>query len=143
MRPEEISLATPALLFPALSLLMLSYTNRFLSLAALIRNLDGRYRDTRQRLLLSQIEALRVRVNLIRNMQSFGVASMLLAVISIFFLFEGWDVVGRIIFGLSLLAMIISLALCLREIQLSGNALDLLLSDLEDIDDEEHTGQML
>ncbi len=141
MRTEDINLATPALLFPALSLLMLSYTNRFLALAALIRNLDQRYRDTREPLLVSQIEALRHRVNLIRNMQAFGIISMLFAVLSILFLFEGWVAVGKIVFLLSLLSLLISLALCLREIQLSGNALNLLLSDLEDEDNNSQEGR--
>ena len=39
----EITLTTPSLLFPAISLLMLAYTNRFLTLATIIRGLHDRY----------------------------------------------------------------------------------------------------
>jgi Protein of unknown function (DUF2721). len=40
----EINLTTPALLFPAISLLLLAYTSRFLALAALMRELHVRYK---------------------------------------------------------------------------------------------------
>lgn len=72
----EITLTTPALLFPALSLLLLAFTNRFLGLANLIRSLKDRYASTQNRLVYSQIENLRVRLILIRNMQAFGSLSM-------------------------------------------------------------------
>ena len=91
----EISLTTPALLFPAISLLMLAYTNRFLTLATIIRGLHDRYKNEANDNLLGQIANLRYRIYLIRNMQIFGVLSLLFCVISMFALFAGWIAGGQ------------------------------------------------
>jgi hypothetical protein len=127
----EFTLTTPALLFPAISLLLLAYTNRFLALAALIRELHARYKSNPDDLIIRQIGNLGYRVILIRNMQAAGVASLLLCVVDMFVLFAGQLAVGKVIFGISLILLIISLAISLREIQISVNALNLQLSDLE------------
>ena len=127
----EFSLTTPALLFPTVSLLMLAYTNRFLTLATIIRNLYDRYHEKQDNNLLAQIDNLRYRVYLIRNMQIFGVLSLLLCVVSMFALFAGWYTGGAWSFGIALVLMIISLGISLRELQISVGALDLLLTDLE------------
>lgn len=127
----DFSLTTPALLFPTVSLLLLAYTNRFLTLATIIRNLYDRYHQSENRNLLAQIDNLRYRVYLIRNMQIFGVLSLLLCVISMFALFAGWYTGGAWSFGIALILMIISLGISLRELQISVGALDLLLTDLE------------
>ena len=127
----EFSLTTPALLFPTVSLLMLAYTNRFLTLATIIRNLYDRYHEKQDNNLLAQIDNLRYRVYLIRNMQIFGVLSLLLCVVSMFALFAGWYTGGAWSFGIALVLMIISLGISLRELQISVVALDLLLTDLE------------
>jgi len=126
-----IDLTTPALLFPTISLLLLAFTNRFLAIAALIRHLHDRYHSEPDDLILAQIGNLRYRVRLIRNMQVFGVWSLLLCVVCMFVLFGGWLFLGKIIFGVSLILMMISIALSLREIQVSVHALDLRLRDLE------------
>lgn len=128
----EISLTTPALLFPTVSLLMLAYTNRFLTLATIIRNLSDRYTNEQGENLLGQIKNLRYRVYLIRNMQIFGVLSLLMCVVSTFALFAGWIVAGQWSFAIALITMIISMLLSLRELQVSVVALDLLLTDLEE-----------
>lgn len=128
----EISLTTPALLFPTVSLLMLAYTNRFLTLATIIRNLSDRYANEQGENLLGQIKNLRYRVYLIRNMQIFGVLSLLMCVVSTFALFAGWIAGGQWSFALALITMIISMLLSLRELQVSVVALDLLLTDLEE-----------
>jgi len=127
----EISLTTPALLFPAISLLMLAYTNRFLTLATIVRNLYDRYKSERDENLIGQIDNLRYRVYLIRNMQIFGVLSLLMCVVSMFTLFAGWILVGQLSFAIALILMIISMLISLRELQISVGALDLLLTDLE------------
>lgn len=127
----EINLTTPALLFPAISLLLLAYTNRFLTLANLIRDLHARYKKEKDVLIIGQIANLRYRVHLIRDMQAFGVASLLLCVVSMFSLFAGLVDAGKYIFGISLILMMVSLALSLREIQVSVDALSLRLKDLE------------
>jgi hypothetical protein len=134
----EINLSTPALLFPAISLLLLAYTNRFLTLATLIRDLHSRYKANHDQLIIGQIANLRYRVHLIRNMQFFGVSSLLLCVVSMMALFFNWQEAGQWIFGISLVLMGVSLLLSLREIQVSVDALEIRLRDLES--DETHKG---
>jgi hypothetical protein len=129
-----MDITTPALLFPAVTLLMLAYTNRFNTLAAIIRNLHSKYQTDRNANLLAQIANLRYRVYLIRNMQILGVASLLLCIVSMFALFEGWTPVGHWCFAIALVLMILSMLLSLRELQVSVGALDLLLSELEEVE---------
>ena len=134
----DIDLTTPALLFPAVSLLLLAYTNRFLALAALIRSLHDRYHTQADKQIIAQIDNLRYRVVLIRNMQACGVSSMLLCVLCMFLLFFGQVVAAKVVFGASLALMIFSLGLSIREIQISVNALHLELRDLESYDGKRH-----
>jgi hypothetical protein len=128
----ELSLTTPALLFPTVSLLLLAYTNRFLTLATIIRSLHDRYQNDHSQNLLGQIANLRYRARLIRNMQIYGVLSLLFCVVSMFALFAGWGGLGQWSFVLALVLMIVSLGISLRELQVSVGALDLLLMELED-----------
>ena len=128
----EITLTTPALLFPTVSLLMLAYTNRFLTLATIIRTLHDRYKLENDQSLLAQIENLRYRVYLIRNMQIAGVLSLLLCVVSMFALFAGWVAGGQWSFALALILLLVSMLISLRELQVSVGALDLLLVDMEE-----------
>ena len=127
----DITITTPALLFPTISLLLLAYTNRFLAIASLIRNLHAKFREHCDELIFGQIRNLRRRVVLIRNMQALGIASLLLCVLCMFVLFAGQQAAGKWLFGVSLLLMIASLGVSLREIQISVDALDLELSDME------------
>lgn len=128
----ELQLTTPALLFPAISLLLLAYTNRFLTLANLVRELHAKYKQTGERVLVQQIHSLRYRINLIVWMQALGVLSLLFCTACMFVLFAGWLPLGKVIFGISLFLMIGSLALSFREIQVSADALNMRLSDLEE-----------
>ncbi len=132
----EITLTTPALLFPAISLLLLAYTNRFLTLAGLIRRLHADYRDQPSGEVLGQIKNLRARVGLIKNMQELGISSLLLCVLCMFLLFAGEVTAGKWVFGISLLLLLASLALSVREIHISVNALNIQLSDLETLEKE-------
>ncbi len=127
----EFNLTTPALLFPTISLLMLAYTNRFLTLATIVRNLYDRYKSNRDESLLGQIHNLRYRVYLIRNMQIVGVLSLLFCIVSMFALFAGWVLAGQWSFAVALVLLLVSLGISLRELQISVGALDLLLTDLE------------
>jgi len=129
----EINVTTPALLFPAISLLLLAFTNRFLTLANLIRDLHSKYKIDQNEVYVGQIANLKYRIRLIRDMQAFGIASLLFCVVSMFALFAGWLEVGKWIFGFSLILMMIALAISLREIQISVGALDLHLQDMEHI----------
>lgn len=130
----EINLTTPALLFPAISLLLLAYTNRFLTLANLIRDLHARYKANPEDVIISQLANLRYRVILIRNMQAFGVGSFFLCVVTMLVLFAGQQQIGYWLFGASLVLLMISLAISMREIQVSVDALNLRLSDIEEFD---------
>jgi hypothetical protein len=127
----EITLTTPALLFPAISLLLLAYTNRFLTLATLIRSLHGKYMEKPDEKIYGQIKNLRLRVKLIRNMQVLGVLSLLLCVVCMFVIFRGNLKFTEFIFGVSLILLILSLAVSAWEIQISVKALNIQLSDLE------------
>jgi len=130
----ELSITTPALLFPAISLLMLAYTNRFLALANLIRTLHDKYRkDSSRKDIVTQIHNLRTRIRLIRTMQAMGVLSFLFCVVCMYTIFRGWDEASYIIFALSIICFIISLINSLLEITLSMRALEVELSDMEDI----------
>ena len=127
----QIELSTPALLFPAVSLLLLAYTNRFVTLATLIRSLAEKYKTDHSVILLGQIRNLRLRVNLIKHMQAAGVTSLFFCVLCMFSLFFGFELLGRAIFGFSLLLMLASLGISVTEIWISVNALNLQLSNLE------------
>lgn len=130
----ELSITTPALLFPAISLLMLAYTNRFLALASLIRNLHDKYKkDPNQKHIIEQLKNLRARIRLIRSMQAFGVVSFLFCVVCMFCIFKGWQDASYLIFAASTLSFVISLLLSLTEITLSMRALELELSDMEEL----------
>jgi len=128
----ELNIQTPALLFPAVSLLLIAYTNKFLAIASLIRKLISDHEKKRQHHLLRQIRTLRRRLMLIRWMQVFGVASILLCVVTMFFVYQGWQIWAKILFALSLLLMITSLVISLMEIFLSAGALRVLLKELEE-----------
>lgn len=127
----NIDVTTPALLFPAISLLLLAYTNRFLTLAQLIRSLHQSYTEKPNTVLLGQIKNMRKRVHLIKHMQGVGIASLFLCVLCMFLLFSGQAELGKYTFGLSLIVLLFSLILSLREIAISVDALELHLSDIE------------
>ena len=128
---EELTLTTPALLFSAISLIMLAYTNRFLAYAAVIRNLKEKYLQEMDESLIRQINNLKLRLNLTRYMQIFGITSLLLCVLTMFLIYIDQHVMAVYIFGLALVLLIISLALLIWEIQISARALKLHLSDIE------------
>ncbi|MDO5524132.1 MAG: DUF2721 domain-containing protein [Bacteroidia bacterium] len=128
---EQLNLTTPSLLFSAISLLMLAYTNRFLSYAQLVRNLKETFLEDKDSVVLPQIANLRKRLKLIRNMQIYGILSLLFCVVSMFFIYIKMYVFAAYIFGFALILLIISLAICVREIQISIHALDVHLKDME------------
>ncbi|MBM7843384.1 MULTISPECIES: DUF2721 domain-containing protein [Herpetosiphon] len=128
----ELTFTTPALLFPAISLLFLAYTNRFLSIASLMRELKGRYKVDRDPRIRGQLENLRYRIGIIRSMQICGVAAFFFCVLCMFVLFAGQAFLGKLTFGGSLLLLLTSLGLSLREIQVSIDALSLEIADLDE-----------
>jgi hypothetical protein len=129
----EINFTTPALLFPAISLLLLAYTNRFLALANLVRKLHDEYkRGEQSKIILQQIHSLRSRLRLVRYMQGLGVFSFLCCVVTMYTIYSGWMVAVKYEFALSLLSLLVSLIISLFEITQSTKALELELSDIEE-----------
>lgn len=126
----EVTLTTPALLFPAISLLLLAYTNRFLALATLIRGLRSKYEAEHDQVILNQIKNLKKRILLIRNMQAFGIASIFTCVITMFTVYLQLPLISSVLFGLSLVFMMISLFLSFRETLISVNALNMELEKI-------------
>jgi hypothetical protein len=127
----DFNVTTPAVLFPAISLLLLAYTNRFLALASVIRRLHADYTAKPDPGYIRQIENLRWRIRRVRDMQFCGVLSLLLCTVCMFLVFSGLLHLAEIVFTLSLIVMIASLVFSLMEIQSSVRALDLHLQDLE------------
>ncbi len=130
----QISINTPALLFPAITLLMLAYTNRFLALASLIRKLNFEYKESNKNkeMVKEQIFNLRRRLTLIKQMQASGIFSFFLCVLSMLFIYFEYEIGAYSIFALSLIFLLISLALSLNEIYISTRALEIELKDMED-----------
>ena len=127
----ELTLTSPSLLFPTVSLLMVAFTNRFLKVASRIRELHKTYKNSPNENIKEQIRSLRIRVYLIRNMQALGISSLFLCVLCMFLLFAGKIWLGKIVFAISLIILMAALALSFREIQISVQALNLALSDME------------
>lgn len=128
-----LSLETPALLFSATSLILLAYTNRFLTIAQIVRSLKKNYDQEHNRSVLLEIKNLNKRITLIRYMQLFGVMSLFLSVFAMLLLFIEQADWGIYIFGLSLLSLLISLGISFWEVSISVKALRLHLKDLEEL----------
>ena len=127
-----LQIETPALLFSATSLILLAYTNRFLTIASVIRDLKKAYKEKESSLVLLEIKTLNLRLTLIRYMQMAGVLCLFLSVFTMLLLFLNQQLFGVYLFGLSLLSLLISLGLSFWEINISVDALRLHLSDLVD-----------
>ncbi len=131
----EINFNTPALLFPAITLLLLAYTNRFLAIANLIRKLHDEYiSGKKSNVLLQQLQNLKKRINYIRLMQALGVLSFLCCVVCMFSIYKEWKKAAELVFAASLLSLLASLIVSLVEIFQSTKALELELSDIEELE---------
>jgi hypothetical protein len=128
----DLTLTTPALLFPAISLLFLAYTSRFLTLANLTRELYARYKAEPDPKIKGQLHNLRYRITLIRQMQIFGVLSFFGCVLCMFLLFAGWEPAGKYVFGASLICLLVSLGISMRELFVSIDALNLHIRDIDE-----------
>jgi len=127
----ELSLSIPALLFPAISLTMLAYNARYLAIAALIRQLHQKYEETGSKRIKLQVNQLRTRLSIIKNMQASAIFSFLLAVITMTLIYVELRFWANFVFGLSLFALMISLILSFIEVQLSTKSLSVQLKDIE------------
>jgi len=128
---QELTLITPTFLFSAISLILLAFTNRFLSYAQLVRTLKDKYMEDHSAITRAQIMNLRKRLYLTKNMQLFGVASLLMCVVTMFLIYIGLQTISVYVFGFAILSLIISLSLSVWEIQISANSLKIYLSDME------------
>ena len=130
-----LSLETPALLFSATSLILLAYTNRFLTIAQIVRSLKKSYDRNKNKSILLEIKNLNLRLTLIRYMQLFGVMCLFLSVFAMLLLYVDQETIGIYVFGASLLCLLISLGISFWEISISVNALRVHLKDLsEDVE---------
>lgn len=125
----QLTVETPALIFPAISLVLLAYTNRFLGIATLIRKLHDQYKKNGDPTILRQIQNLRRRVTLIRDMQILSVISVLTATLTIILIFTGHQTEAKWAFGTSISLFVLSLCMSLIEIFISTQALNILLKD--------------
>jgi hypothetical protein len=128
---ELMNLTTPSLLFPAISLLLLAYTNRFIVLAQLILHLHSQYQENLKEVTIRQISNLRIRIMLIRRMQAMGFLSFVLCALSMFLVFIDLPLIAQTIFGISIFLLVLSLLLSLYEITISTKAIEIELEDIE------------
>lgn len=134
----QLDLSDPAVLFPSVSLLLLAYTNRYLALARIVREIVEHYHAHEAETQKRQIAGLRRRLTLIKYMQAFGVVSLMMCLSSMLCLFLQWHAMGETFFALALAAMFLSLSLCLWETLISCNALSVLLSRYLPMEDDEN-----
>ena len=127
---------TPIILFPALSLILLAYTEKFLQLGRLLRKIKAQHEAHNAPHLHEQILNLRKRLYLIRNMQAFGTGSFFLCLTSIFFTFSSFHQIAGYTFWFSMILMMIALALAFLEVRLSSAALKLALDEVGDNETE-------
>jgi len=126
-----MDLTTPGLLFPAISLLLLAYTNRFVVLTNVIRQLSSITDSDCPNIVKRQINILRKRLSVIKLMQSFGVLSFVLCTLSMLFLFLRYEQLGGILFALSLFLLVVSLLYSLYEVHISTQAINIELEKIE------------
>ncbi len=129
---EQLTLVTPTLLFSAISLIMLAYTNRFLAYASVVRSLHAKHLEQPDIRYIKQIENIKKRLYLTRSMQIFGISSLLLCVLTMFLIYIEYHNLAVWVFGLALILLIISLFLLIIEIQISVKALEHHISDIEE-----------
>ena len=125
-----LDLTTPSLLFSAISVILLAYTNRFLSYASVVSALKEKHQQTHDPKDIAQIANLRKRLYLTRSMQILGILSLLLCVIAMFFIYVSWQIFAAWIFGIALLLLAASLCVCIWEINISVKALEIHLEDI-------------
>lgn len=128
----ELTLSTPALLFSTISLLMIAFTNRFLAIANLIRDLHKQFQQNPDGIVEAQIKSLHMRLRLIRTIQALAVLSLLCSALCMLFLFQEQVIIARILFIGALVLQIIALGLSVVEISVSITALKLELNDMEE-----------
>lgn len=128
----NLEITTPAILFPAISLLLAAYNAKFISLNDIISSKINEYRNSSNKLLYHQIENFKKRIFLIKRMQFIGGFSFFLCVISMIALYLDLKQSGSILFLASLIMLGVSLSILLYEVKISSDALIIELKDICD-----------
>ncbi len=128
---EQMTFSTPAILFSTVSLLFIAFTNRYIAISGLVRDLHAEFSKDKTRDIIGQINNLRLRLKLIQTMQSFSILSLLFSSGAMFFIFFGYGNIAKTMFGLGLAGQFIALCLSAWEITMSTKALNIELSDME------------
>ncbi len=128
---EELTLTTPSIMFSAMSLIMLAYTNRFLAYAQVVRNLKDEYSQTHTKMAEKQLHNLTKRLYLVRSMQIFGVMSLLLCVLCTLFIYVNMHISAVVTFSAALILLAVSLAISIKELLISVKALEYHLDDIK------------
>lgn len=130
----------PAALFPAIPLMMISFGNRYMSMASLIRKIHDEViakkltrKDKATNRYLKQIALLRKRLILNRATSTLAAISFIANLVAMYFVYTNDIVLFASTFVASLIAFGVSLILYIIELQLSTTALDTHLQDLEDL----------
>jgi ABC-type multidrug transport system permease subunit len=128
----ELTISTPALLFSTVSLMMIAFTNRYLAIASLIRELHEKFQKNAEENYVAQIKQLHRRVYIIRNIQFIIVCSLFLSAVSMLCIYLQYQSVAQALFFTALLMQIAALGLSIWEISISIHALKIELSDMEE-----------
>lgn len=136
MASFEVTYSSAGLLFPAISLLMLAYTNRFLGLAAVVRNLVAQYKHHPRGHIQQQVLNLKKRIMLLRHVQAIGVMSLASCTACILALVFANQMLAQALFGLAVVLMLLSLMVSLVEIYMSVEAINLELDHIDDAEEK-------
>jgi F0F1-type ATP synthase assembly protein I len=127
----DITITTPALLFPAISVLFLAYSNRFLAIATRIREQHNLFNKTQSPVAKKQIDSLRLRIHFIVAMQLFAVIGIICCTVAMGLIFYGLQYFGNLTFGMSMIFIVLSLLASISELLISTKALNIELEDME------------
>jgi hypothetical protein len=127
----DIAITTPALLFPAISVLFLAYSNRFLAIASRIREQHNLFNKTQSPVAKKQIDSLRLRIHFIVAMQLLAVIGIICCILAMGLIFYGLQYYGNITFGVSMMLIVLSLVASISELLISTKALNIELEDME------------
>jgi hypothetical protein len=127
----DIAVTTPALLFPAITILFLAYSNRFLTIATRIREKHADFNKTQSPIAQKQIVSFRRRIGYIVAMEMLAVLGIISCIVSTGFIFYGLQYYGNVSFAVSMLFIILSLFASIIELVFSTRALNIELEDME------------
>lgn len=127
----DITITTPALLFPAISVLFLAYANRYLAIAKRTRELHSLYNKTQSFFAKKQVESLRKRIRLIIIMQLLAVMGIVCCVLTMGLVFLGLQLMATYSFLTGMGLIVLSLLVSMWELLISTQALNIELQNIE------------